>query len=67
MAHTHALRRTGFAARPSQSFMDRLIKLDDVLRERSALRKMDADQLRDLGLSKDEIQAELRTPFWRYI
>ncbi|MEO1561912.1 MAG: hypothetical protein AAFR98_00620 [Pseudomonadota bacterium] len=67
MAHTHALRRTGFAARPSQSFMDRLIRLDDVLRERAALRRMDADQMRDLGLSHAEIKAELRTPFWRFL
>lgn len=33
-------------------------------RQRFALSKLDAQQLADLGLSRDEIQAEIRKPFW---
>ncbi|MCC1495116.1 DUF1127 domain-containing protein [Cognatishimia sp. F0-27] len=33
-------------------------------RQRRALKRMDADQLHDLGLSRDAADAEAARPFW---
>jgi uncharacterized protein YjiS (DUF1127 family) len=33
--------------------------------QRRALREMDDDQLRDLGVSRSEAMKESRKPFWR--
>ncbi|MFC3219760.1 DUF1127 domain-containing protein [Tianweitania populi] len=33
--------------------------------QRSQLKELDADQLRDIGISKEQAKKEARKPFWR--
>lgn len=34
-------------------------------RDRDLLKRLDARQLRDIGLTRDEVEREMAKPFWR--
>ncbi len=47
------------------SFLDFLIEVWTLDRERRALQAMDDASLKDMGLSRADIEGELAKPFWR--
>ncbi|MDY0882995.1 DUF1127 domain-containing protein [Dongia soli] len=46
--------------------LDRLALAAERRRQRRALLRLDADQLRDIGLSREDIDAEVGQAFWRF-
>ena len=64
MAHISAIApRTALRAQ-KWSFVGTLVRLNELSRQRDALRKLDANRLRDLGLTQSEIDEELSQPIW---
>ena len=51
-------------ARPRVSVLSTFARLHDVWRQRQALKSLDADALRDIGLDRAEASAEAARPFW---
>jgi uncharacterized protein YjiS (DUF1127 family) len=47
----------------ARGVFDRFAALDSYFRERDALRSLDDHMLRDIGLSRGDVAAELRRPF----
>jgi uncharacterized protein YjiS (DUF1127 family) len=47
------------------SFLDMLIEIWTLDRERRALQAMDDAALKDMGLSRTDVEGELAKPFWR--
>ena len=64
MAHISAIASTTTVRTQKWSFVDTLIRLNELSRQRDALRKLDTNRLRDLGLTKSEIDHELSQPIW---
>jgi len=53
-AHTGLLRRIG----------KRLLRWNELARQRTALRQLDERTLRDMGISRHDALSEARRPFW---
>ena len=56
-------------ARPAVSYttpsmLTAILRMFALRRQRGALSRMDADQLRDIGVSRTEAQAEALRPMW---
>jgi len=65
MAYATSISRSSAVAPKNKwSFVDTLIRLEELSRQRTQLRKLDAERLKDLGLSKAEVEAELSAPIW---
>ena len=60
----HLLSSTRYAARRPAARRSRLGAMLGVWRSRQALGALDADRLRDLGLSAEEARAEAARPIW---
>lgn len=56
LATRHSAPASGFAARLYTAYM--------VWRQRQHLARLDAARLDDLGITRDEAEAESRRPFW---
>jgi len=59
---------TGFfsiVTRSAGGLLDALLTWQDRARERHALAAMDEHALKDLGLTKVDVEMELSKPFWR--
>jgi len=52
------------AARSSARRTTPLGRLFGIWRQRRALSRLDADALRDIGISRTEAETEARRPFW---
>ncbi|MEM0978127.1 MAG: DUF1127 domain-containing protein [Pseudomonadota bacterium] len=65
MAHidSHS-RSTAMSGARAWSFVDTLNRLNDLHRQRTALKKLDSSRLRDLGLTEADIEHELSQPIW---
>ena len=46
--------------------LDRLLWWMDLARQRRQLQRLDDHMLRDLGISRAEVEREAGKPFWRY-
>lgn len=66
-ATTGFVRRLTLISGPSAlgELLDRVCLCDARYRQRRALEALDAVRRADLGLSKHDIEAELRKPVWR--
>jgi uncharacterized protein YjiS (DUF1127 family) len=53
---------TGILPRPR--LLERLLTMFDVRRTRIDLARLSDDQLHDIGLTRDEVRAELDRPIW---
>lgn len=53
---------TGILPRPR--LLERLLTMFDVRRTRIDLARLSDDQLHDIGLTRDEVRAELDRPVW---
>lgn len=63
---TNAMLRvvTGQGLIPRPRLLERLLTMFDVQRTRIDLSRLDDDRLRDIGLSREEVEAELSRPVW---
>ena len=63
---SHALLRvvTGHGILPRPSWIERLLTMFDVRRTRLDLDRMSDDQLRDIGLTREDVAAEMGRPLW---
>lgn len=52
------------APRPHGSMVSRFLKADALRRSRAQLARLDATQLADIGLSREDAVAEARRPLW---
>ncbi len=52
------------AARSSARRTTTLGRLFGIWRQRQALRRLDADALQDIGISRADAETEARRPFW---
>ena len=59
-----ASRSTAVTGARAWSFVDTLGRLDELARQRAALKKLDANRMRDLGLTEADIQKELSASLW---
>jgi uncharacterized protein YjiS (DUF1127 family) len=58
-------RSAGFAAGLLAGAIDRLLLWQERARDRRALAGLDNHMLRDIGLSRADLEAEVVKPFWR--
>ncbi|MGZ3216971.1 DUF1127 domain-containing protein [Paracoccus sp. T5] len=49
---------------PRPSWIERLLTVFDVQRTRIDLARLGDDQLRDIGLTRDQVEAEIARPVW---
>lgn len=63
---TNAMLRvvTGQGLIPRPRLLERLLTMFDVQRTRIDLSRLDDERLRDIGLSREEVEAELSRPVW---
>jgi uncharacterized protein YjiS (DUF1127 family) len=47
-----------------RGILDRLAALDAVYRQRRTLESLDDRMLRDIGVTRDDVNAEIRRPLW---
>ena len=55
---------TGRGIVPRPSWIERLLTVFDVQRTRIDLARLGYDQLRDIGLTRDQVEAEIARPVW---
>lgn len=57
---------TSHSSRPARRFsvLAMLGQMHNLAQQRAALRQLDADQLRDINISRDAAQKEGSRPFW---
>nr|WP_111298126.1 DUF1127 domain-containing protein [Paracoccus saliphilus] len=55
---------TGRGIVPRPSWIERLLTVFDVQRTRIDLARLSDDQLRDIGLTRDQVEAEIARPVW---
>ena len=55
---------TGQGLIPRPRLLERLLTMFDVQRTRIDLSRLDDERLRDIGLSREEVEAELSRPVW---
>lgn len=63
---TNAMLRvvTGQGLIPRPRLLERLLTMFDVQRTRIDLSRLDDERLRDIALSREEVEAELSRPVW---
>ena len=49
---------------PSITWWERFYRWRQLRRERDSLRHLSDDMLKDIGISRDDVQRESRRPFW---
>ncbi|TMU23268.1 DUF1127 domain-containing protein [Halomonas sp. ATBC28] len=49
---------------PSITWRERIYRWYQLRRERDSLRHLSDDMLKDIGISRDDVQRESRRPFW---
>nr|WP_319250103.1 DUF1127 domain-containing protein [uncultured Celeribacter sp.] len=52
------------SARRAPSFFQRLFGLREIARQRRALANLSDEQLKDIGLSRADVEREAERPFW---
>jgi uncharacterized protein YjiS (DUF1127 family) len=55
---------TGQGMVPRPGWLERILTMFDVRRTRIDLSRLSDDQLRDVGLTRDQVEAELSRPAW---
>ncbi|MFN4131198.1 MAG: DUF1127 domain-containing protein [Paracoccaceae bacterium] len=55
---------TGQGAIPRPGWLERILTMFDVRRTRIDLSRLTDAQLRDVGLTRDDVEAELARPAW---
>ena len=55
---------TGQGLIPRPRLLERLLTMFDVQRTRIDLSRLDDDRLRDIGLTREQVEAELSRPVW---
>lgn len=55
---------TGQGLIPRPRLLERLLTMFDVQRTRIDLSRLDDDRLRDIGLTREQVEAELSSPVW---
>lgn len=55
---------TGQGIIPRPSWLERLLTMFDVRKTRIDLSRLSDDQLRDVGLTRDDVEAELARKIW---
>ncbi|MFN3525704.1 MAG: DUF1127 domain-containing protein [Paracoccus sp. (in: a-proteobacteria)] len=55
---------TGQGVIPRPNWLERILTMFDVRRTRIDLSRLSDDQLRDVGLTRDQVEAELSRPAW---
>lgn len=55
---------TGQGVVPRASWVERLLTIFDVQRTRIDLARLTDDQLRDIGLTREQVEAEIARPVW---
>lgn len=55
---------TGHGILPRPSWIERLLTMFDVRRTRLDLDRLSDDQLRDIGLTREDVAAEMDRPLW---
>ncbi|WP_265500235.1 DUF1127 domain-containing protein [Paracoccus beibuensis] len=55
---------TGHGILPRPNWVERLMTMFDVRRTRIDLSRLSDAQLRDIGLTRDEVEAEIARPIW---
>ncbi|WP_170161971.1 DUF1127 domain-containing protein [Paracoccus siganidrum] len=55
---------TGQGIVPRPNWLARVLTMFDVRRTRIELARLDDSQLHDIGLTRDQVQAELERPVW---
>jgi uncharacterized protein YjiS (DUF1127 family) len=66
MSRSTALGRvvTGRGILPRPSWLERLLTMFDVHRTRLDLDRLTDAQLRDIGLTREDVEAEMQRPIW---
>jgi uncharacterized protein YjiS (DUF1127 family) len=62
LTHTHSLPRFGWPRLTWRKVLDRLVALDALHRERANLRRVDENTLRDIGVTRADLEATLSQP-----
>lgn len=55
---------TGQGIIPRPNWLERILTMFDVRKARIDLSRLSDDQLRDIGLTRDDVRAELEKPLW---
>lgn len=55
---------TGHGIVPRTRWLERLLTILDVRRTRIDLARLSDDQLRDIGLTRPQVEAEIARPLW---
>ncbi|ODT60944.1 MULTISPECIES: DUF1127 domain-containing protein [Paracoccus] len=55
---------TGHGIIPRKPWLERLLTMLDVRRTRIDLSRLSDDHLRDIGLTRDDVEAEIARPLW---
>ncbi|WP_246054848.1 DUF1127 domain-containing protein [Paracoccus gahaiensis] len=55
---------TGHGILPRPSWIERILTMFDVRRTRLDLDRLTDDQLRDIGLTREDVEAEMNRPLW---
>lgn len=55
---------TGQGIVPRPSWIERILTMLDVRKTRIDLSRLTDEQLRDVGLTRDDVEAELARPIW---
>ncbi|MEO0344565.1 MAG: DUF1127 domain-containing protein [Pseudomonadota bacterium] len=64
MAHISSPATQTSYRRQNRSFFNTLLRIDALYRQRDALSKLDASQMKDLGITQAEIDRELSSSIW---
>lgn len=66
MNNKAALRRvvTGHGILPRPGWLERILTMFDVRRTRLDLDRLTDAQLRDIGLTREDVEQEMRRPLW---
>ncbi|WP_228461180.1 DUF1127 domain-containing protein [Paracoccus liaowanqingii] len=55
---------TGHGILPRPSWIERILTMFDLRRTRLDLDRLTDDQLRDIGLTREDVEAEMNRPLW---
>ncbi|CAM3149860.1 DUF1127 domain-containing protein [Paracoccus nototheniae] len=55
---------TGHGILPRPSWIERILTMFDVRRTRIDLARLSDDHLRDIGLTREDVEAEMDKPIW---
>lgn len=55
---------TGQGIIPRPNWLERILTMFDVRKARIDLSRLSDDQLRDIGLTREDVRAELEKPLW---